>query len=949
MVGNSNTAWNSGNTGVKLAGVILIFLMLCGQGLAQNRAAAFPDNIISDIQVKILGVKGDTITWESTARSLFPFKSGDVYTPEKIQETITILSESRLFEKIEIPDPGITKEGVNLIFILTPFGRIKDIRVKGAFPIFRKEVMNVMGIYNGDAFSEDLLSGQTARVEQLFKKEGYLDPKVTVTEEKDERDGHYKVLVQIEKGDFYRIKTVTMDGNLAFSDFRLKLRTNTWKSSLLFGSAARFTEKHLGDDVKNLIKFYRQQGFADVAVTKKIQKNEAAKTMDIHFLIEEGPLYRIGFEGNNRFWDSTLKKELTLSREGNKGNIALKKSRRNIQKKYAQAGYMDSRVQIKPETPGQGKKPVRDVTLLIHEGQPYIVSKIVITGHRGMDEKRIRKQILTQPSGLLTRGGYAAKTLEADINAIKTLYLTEGYTRARVEKNIKISQSLSPKDKQTTLVEIEIIIDEGVQSRVGTVDFKGLSAQEKQAALTLITLKPGQVFRDYMIKSDEITLKKQISEKGFPHIQVTGTASFHPDRSRVDLFYEVEKGDFVTLGQIFHTGNFRTKDTILHQEMVLSTGEPLSLTRLLESQRNMMNMGAIDSVRFRTLGLKEKSSEVDLVVEVDEKRPYFFEIGTGYDTERHFYGNTSLGDHNFLGRNHTLEANIEVSQIGFKGDISHTEPRFFATRISSTTKLAVEKREEFNKGFGLRSYSLSQNFHHSFLSETLAADLGVKYEFREQYETDTMDLTLAQTDWYDPRNIFVTSPSIIYRTTDSFVRPRKGVFLAASADISKGIDNTLDDYVKYRVDARYYHTLFDPLTFAVRARYGYIQPYGKNNTVPEDQLFFLGGTSTVRGFDENMLLLDDTGNALGGREAVLGSIEARYDVGMNLEVTAFYDTGRLQGILHHSDPDDFRSSVGLGLRYMTPIGPIGLLYGWKLDPQPGESSGSLHFSMGYTF
>ncbi|MFH2059425.1 MAG: outer membrane protein assembly factor BamA [Pseudomonadota bacterium] len=951
----SNTAWNSGSLTNKLIVVLMLSVLFSGSGLAEISPQPVPGETLAKIDIRIIDFKGDANRWKSTARDLIPLKKGDSYAIQAVADTIAILSESRLFKKIEVPDPTTTPEGIDLVFLLTPFERIKDIRITGAFPIFKKEVMNVMTIYNGDAFSEQMLAEQKARIETLFKKEGFLDPKATVFAQKDEKDQNYIVRVNIEKGDFYRINSVVIPGNETFSDFRLKMRTNTWKSSILFGIANRFTEKTFKEDVKNFLQFYREKGFADVKVTGQTQKNEALKTMDIRFDIQEGPFYKIGFKGNRRFFDSTLGKEMTLVKEGNKGNVALRKSTRNIKTKYALSGYMDARIKIDSSRSKEGKKTIQDVTVLIDEGLQYLVSNIIVKGNHGINTKNIRKQILTRPPGILAEGGYALKTLEADLNAIRTLYLKEGYTRARVEKKIKTLDPLPRKEKQIKLLEIEIVIDEGVQSRIGKVSFPGLLAMETGTAIETgtametITLKPGEVYREYMVKSDENALKKQISEMGYPHIQVKGSAAFNTDRSVVDLSYEVNQGHFVSVGQILYTGNFRTKDTILNDVMTVSTGEPLSLTRLLESRRNLNDMNAIDSVRFRTLGLKEKFEQVDLVIEVEEKKPYFFEIGTGYDTERHFYANSTLGDHNFLGKNLNIETSAELSQIGFKASISLTDPRFLSTRISSTTKLAAEKREEFNKDFGIQTVSLSQNFSRQFPLQNLTTDLGFKYEFREQYLTDETASTPASTERYDPRNIFVTSPSVIYRTTDSFVRPRKGIFSSASADISKGIDNTLDDYIKIRLDARYYYTLFDPLTLAVRARYGSIQPYGENQSVPEDQLFFLGGTSTVRGFDENMLAFDNTGDAVGGQQAILGSIETRYDVGMNVEVTAFYDVGRLKKTFGNAGSEDFRSSVGLGLRYMTPIGPIGLLYGWKLDPLPGESSGSLHFSMGYTF
>lgn len=919
-------------------------------GRAEKKEDLFSGKIISGIDIRIKGVTGDTAMWKTIAGDLISLKKGYPYSDKKVLETIGILSESRLFKTIHVPDPIPHPDGIHLLFLLTPFERIKDIRVKGAFPVFKKEVLQTMTIYPGDGFSQEVLDRQKSRLEELFKKEGYIDPKVTVAAQKDHQDGHYIVSVLIEKGDFYRVETVTIQGNESFSDSRLKLRTKTWQSSVLFGSATRFVERKLNEDVKNLVRFYREKGFADVTVSGSIQKSEQSKTVYLRFDIKEGPLYYIRFDGNDRFWDCTLKKEMTPLKEGNRHNFALKKSARNIKKKYSEHGFPDTGIQTQINENQQDKKTFREVTLRIDEGEQYIVSSISIKGNHGIDEKRIKKQILIRPPGFLVEGGYSPRTLEADINAVRALYLKEGYTRARIQKKLKINDHTSPKkDRKIKYLAIELDIDEGPRTRIGTVSFQGLSTLTSESAMDLIALKPGRVYREYMIESDESALKKKISEMGYPNIRVKGTAVVNEDHSLADLSYDVDEGPFVILGRIFYTGNFRTRQSILNNEMEVSSGESFSLTKLLESRRNMMDMNALDSVRFRTLGLKEKLEEVDLIIEVEEKMPWFFELGTGYDTERHFYVNTTVGDHNFLGRNLDLETGVELSRIGHKVDVSLTDPRIFFSRISSATKIAAEKREAFNTDFGIQSYSLSQAFYRQFLKEKLTANLGFRYEYREQYLTRTSSLPETETQASDPRNLFVISPSVIYRTTDSYVRPRKGIFSAAYVDISKGLDDSLDDYVKYRLDARYYYTLFDPLTLAVRGWYGHIESYGENKTVPEDQLFFLGGTSTVRGFDENLLRFDDTGTAVGGREALLGSVEARYDLGLKFEITAFYDMGRVHKTIDRVDSDDFRSSAGVGIRYMTPIGPIGFLYGWKLDPLPGESRGSFHFSMGYTF
>jgi len=107
------------------------------------------------------------------------------------------------------------------------------------------------------------------------------------------------------------------------------------------------------------------------------------------------------------------------------------------------------------------------------------------------------------------------------------------------------------------------------------------------------------------------------------------------------------------------------------------------------------------------------------------------------------------------------------------------------------------------------------------------------------------------------------------------------------------------------------------LNLAIRGRHGHI--------LPDDQLFFLGGTTTVRGFDENMLRYDADGNSVGGLSMILGSVEARMDLGGNIEASLFWDTGTVQRIQGDSTDNSFRGNAGLGLRYQTPVGPIGFL------------------------
>jgi outer membrane protein insertion porin family len=368
---------------------------------------------------------------------------------------------------------------------------------------------------------------------------------------------------------------------------------------------------------------------------------------------------------------------------------------------------------------------------------------------------------------------------------------------------------------------------------------------------------------------------------------------------------------------------------------------------MVQAQRDLRDMEIFSQVSLKTMGLKEARETVHVVVDAEEKPPYFFEAGGGYETDKGFFGRGRVGDRNLFGLNKSGWLSGEVSEIGYHGELGLTEPRLLGSRVKATAGAFVDREQEFNQDFGVHSYGTTLSLHYE-LSQRLSTGLGMRYESRDQFSRGA-EIAPEEADDYEPRNIIVTTPGLRYDSRDNFIRPRSGMLGQFRVDISKGLTNQLDDFLKYELDLRTYLTPFSRLTMAWRGYAGHLDPYGTNRNVPDDQLFFLGGTNDVRGFRENLLLRNADGDAVGARNALFTSLEARIDLGGNFELTSFYDLGSLQDEDNRQGGDPVRSAVGLGLRYHTPIGPIGLLYGHKLGRESGEDAGRLHFSIGYTF
>ena len=321
----------------------------------------------------------------------------------------------------------------------------------------------------------------------------------------------------------------------------------------------------------------------------------------------------------------------------------------------------------------------------------------------------------------------------------------------------------------------------------------------------------------------------------------------------------------------------------------------------------------------------------------------------GYETQKGLYGRVRGGDRNFLGRSTNASVGGEVSQIGYQGDLTLVDPRFLATRIVANYRVYGEHLQEFNKDFGTEIVGISATFARRFLKRCKA---GMSFQFERRKEFSDWDW-LPQWErrglYFFPRTVFVASPFVQFDSRNSPVHPTRGVYSILAMDISTGIDESLDDFLRYRWNGTAFLTIFPRLTFQFLAGVGFLDPYGPGDEVPQDQLFFLGGSQDVRGFKENMLAYDITGSAVGGRLSLMGSVEAHIDVGYDFEVTPFFDIGHIADTDVTPVSNKVRYSAGAGVGYITPVGSISLQYGFKLNRQPGESIGRLHFLIGYRF
>ena len=925
--------------------LILVFHVICfvsvETAFALNDMLSEKEQTVSEVRIEIDGKTDTSNPLVELGKNLVRIQPGHMLTKDNVEKSITALKQSGIFETIHV-DSISNGSGLTVLFQLKPFQLIEDINITGAFPLFEKEILNGMTLRPGDHFAPEKLAQQIEGITRILNAEGFPSPTVKIHTVENPDSGNIILHVDLQKGSPLILERLSFKGNQHISSIRLRLLMKTGDSFFRLGIPKRFRKGLLKKDIQNIVDLYRKKGFADCKIIHEIDKH-AAGHVSVLIHIQEGSQYKIRFEGNEALSGWKLRRKAVGFKSGNRNDVGLKKIASAIRDIYLEAGFQQTKVRFSERMTASGKADQRIIVFTIEEGLRQVVASVHIDGNRFFTTEKLKKQMLTEPPGWLKKGYFIPQIFEDDIYAIKALYRKNGFTAPQISSEIL-------KGPEPNTVAIKLTIDENIRTTVSSVQIQGITSMSVDTVYDALGLKTGTAFRQYMLKSDENTISELLAEIGYPHVNVNSHFQVTDDGKKADIFFTVEEGPLAKTGQIYFSGNIRTKERVLRHEFSLEPEEPFSLRRMLKSQKNLRDMNLFDSVRFNPIGLKEKWEEIQLVVDVEERKPYFFEVGLGYGTQQGFFIQSKAGDHNLFGTSKNAWIEVDASQLGYYTETGINEPRLLGSRISMNTSLFAESRKEFNQEFGTSGYGANLGFSYK-LFKHLTAALNFRFEQRDQFDGDPYELTAnpKTAEEFKPRLFLVTIPSLIFDTRDSAIYPKSGMFSSLSTDISKGLTKSLDNFVKYRVDARYYVTPFKRLTFAFIGRAGYIDPYGSTDNVPDDQLFFLGGITDVRGFDENLLLFDDEGDPLGGRTSIFGSIEARIDLGRNMELPIFFDTGKISGTFDEGISEGFRNSLGLGLRYITPIGPVGFLYGKNLDPKKGESSGRLHFSIGYTF
>ncbi len=609
---------------------------------------------------------------------------------------------------------------------------------------------------------------------------------------------------------------------------------------------------------------------------------------------------------------------------------------------YRKKGFLN--IDVKYNLEPEEKERTVSVVLDVDEGAKAYITKIRFTGNHAFSDKKLAEQMETSTKGLLwwifDSGKLDMQKLRQDTDRLSSFYFNSGYIRARVgEPDVQV---------EGERITITIPVEEGPRYNVGKVDIEGDFVKPKDELTASLKIKKGEVYNRDLVRQDILNLRDAYADFGYAFAEIDPMVNINDKDRLVDIAYKANKGKKVYFERINIVGNTATRDKVIRRELRVEEQGLYSARNLRRSSERLHRLDYFENIDMATSPGTE-DDKLDLRVEVTEKKTGTFSIGAGYSTLDGPIGMFDISQRNFLGRGERLSLTGQIGGRNQRFSLSFNEPWMFDIPLSNTYEIYNWIRTF--PDYGKDAYGGTVRFAYPIWRESLYAS--IKYRFESAKVSDVADDAAKIIQDQEGR---ATTSSVMggfkWDTTDNFFLPTKGTEHSISVEHAGTPFGGSNTFTRYMLSTGWWFPVRWGWVGHLEGKMGYVTE-DKKGGLPLYEKFYLGGINSLRGFERYSVSPRDaaTGDRIGGTRMWIGTAEVRFPVmsKAGLYGVMFYDTGNSYAESDTWDVKNLRSSVGLGVRWMSPMGPLRLEWGVNIDPEPDESKSVFDFALGGTF
>ncbi len=736
-----------------------------------------------------------------------------------------------------------------------------------------------------------------------------------------------------------------------------KIEAEAVRNKLVSKKGQPYSKKKIIEDVKAL---FATGYFYDVIVEKeKVDKRNVAL---VFTLVEKPKIVSIEYVGNDELDTEELEEIVSIKPFQILDNSTIQNATEKIEKLYEDKGFFLARVKASVSDVVKGESVA--LKFAIVESDKVEVKEIKFIGNKQIDSGKLQMVMQTKVGGFFSfmsgAGSYKQDAFDRDMQILNFLYFNEGFVQVKIDRPYVY---ISP-DKKGVFITINL--SEGEKFNIGTVDFSGDLLFDEEELGKIVSVKTNELFSYEKMQKDIRSLTAKYGDLGYAYTNPIPRTRVREKDRLVDITFEIDKGNKVYLGKINVRGNTKTRDKVVRRELRILEGELYNETRKRESLANVQRLGYFDEVNFQTKTPKGESDIMDIDIVVKERNTGSIQVGAGYSSFDGFVLNGQVNQINLLGRGQKLGASIDWSDSRRNVTINFTEPYFLDSKWEVGFDAYHRDRELFEYTEKKEGGAFRVGYP---LAPYLRGVIGYKIDDTNLELNEKSDPDLFPVETANGITSSVTLSLLYDKRNDRFA-PTKGMFGRLYLEYP-GLGGDLD-YTKGGANFRYYKNVFWDVVWRNNINYGFVSSNDSTRDVPFNTRFLLGGANTLRGYDwfsvgkkefsqiafdnavnnnRGDLAFFDAERPFGGKQQLYYNLELQFPLIKEAKILGvlFYDIGYADDSL---SIEDFKSDVGFGFRWFSPIGPLRFEWGFGLNPDENygeDSDGQFMFSIGSPF
>jgi outer membrane protein insertion porin family len=736
-------------------------------------------------------------------------------------------------------------------------------------------------------------------------------------------------------------------------------------------------------------------GYFNAVIKTELSEADSGLVVKISMDLKE----RVNFEfqGNHIYGHQELRTKLLDKIRNEFGKADIKNLSSFLSDEYENAGFYQTKV-TNYQSVGfdTSKSKVINYFFVIDEGFKIKVTDISYRGNSAFKNEEI-EEIFKKNATALAKGGFYDKTFFDEFTDIlKKEYLSRGFVFIEVSKPRVVS------DSEEESVTIEYGIAEKQQVLLKNITFGKVPDDISLEAKKTLVNKEGAPVNIIELENDLRKMIIYFQSQGYYFANITNLNSdtllvYEKSYASVDLKPEINLDRKICYNEAIINGNVQTNTRVINREIDLQQGDLITPQKLEDLRQKLSGLNLFSSLRITPYMVYESEAsacpKTNLVIQVKEKDFGLVEIAPGYRTDLGAKLSTGVTYNNISGMNRSaslrLQGNKRFNLDGFderrkeenkdlfeySAKASFVEPYVFHNIIKTQLEFELSATYQLIRFYGfdaniLRvSPQISKNFSRAFSAS-------IKYQYEDIVQFDATEVKDN-----DNFSIGGITPSVTWDLRDDAINPRKGAFFTLSSEWANNFFGSMKEkdlevnFVKVISRNRFYYPVGDfVLALSIAAGYqkNFSEEILKNSSgnvvlnsngqpktrgyIPSIKVFRLDGYDEIRGYDEGEInrLISGTpiGEVIVQREAYFTALkfEPRYNLTDAIKIGIFFDAGRVY--VDDFQPMKLRTSVGAGLKYVTPVGSLDFDYGFKLQrktspSQQRDSMGRFHLSIGF--